>query len=412
MFCNEVNITLEGRRHLGAVIGSKEFMNQYCQEKIDKWLREMESLTEISKSQPHATYIAFTKGFKSKFTYYLHTIQSSEEYVDPIEEVIHTSFLPSLLSQAEPLPEELKELVNLSPAQGGIGIPDLKRESSEQFNTSLDITAPHVNSIVTQSSTIPARELMEEKKHEINAQRRAATKSQIDTIDDSLSPDLLQAVQQTRDKGASSWLNAIPIEEHGLPLNNQEFGDFLCLRYNLPLPNLPSYCACGKMFSVDHALSYKKGGFIAQRHDTIRDLLTSHISKVCRNVETELLLQPLDNEVFNLQFTVISQDVRLDMKVGGFWTRGVTAFFDVQVTNANSQSNQGKHTATIFKEEENEKKRKYNQRVIDVEMGTFTPLVFSTNRGMGLDCQNFLRTLGNKLSSKDNKPYTSIISWL
>ncbi|CAH3197598.1 unnamed protein product [Porites evermanni] len=67
--------------------------------------------------------------FKSKFTYYLRTIESFEEYVDPIEEVIHTSFLPSLFGRAEPLPEELKDLVSLSPAQGGIGIPDLKRES-------------------------------------------------------------------------------------------------------------------------------------------------------------------------------------------------------------------------------------------------------------------------------------------
>ena len=278
VFGDEVNITLEGRRHRGAVIGSKEFKNQYCQDKVDKWLREMESLTEISKSQPHSTYVAFTKGFKSKFTYYLRTIESFEEYVDPIEKVIHTSFLPSLFGQAEPLPEELKELVNLSPAQAGI--PDLKRESSEQFNASLDITAPHVNSILTQSSIIPARELMEERKREINAQRRAAAKSRIDRIDESLSLDLLQAVQQTRDKGASSWLNAIPIEEHGLPLNKQEFRDSLCLRYNLPLPNLPSYCSCGEVFTVNHALSCKKGGFIVQRHDTIRDLLTSHISKV------------------------------------------------------------------------------------------------------------------------------------
>ena len=130
----------------------------------------MESLTEISKSQPHAAYVAFTKGFKSKFTYYLRTIESFEEYVDPIEEVMHTSFLPSLFGRAEPLPKELKELVNLSPAQVGIGIPDLKRESSEQFNASLGITAPHVNSIVTQSATNPARELMEERKREVNAQ--------------------------------------------------------------------------------------------------------------------------------------------------------------------------------------------------------------------------------------------------
>ena len=133
------------------------------------------------------------------------------------------------------------------------------------------------------------------------------------------------------------------------------------------------------MFTVNHALSCKKGGFVAQRHDTIRDLLTSHISKVCRNVGKELLLQPLNNEVFNLQSTVTSREARLDMKAGGFCTPGVTAFFDVRVTHVNSQSNQGKYTATIFKEQENEKKRKYNPRVMDVEMGTFTPLVFGTN---------------------------------
>ena len=48
---------------------------------------------------------------------------------------------------------------------------------------------------------------------------------------------------------------------------------------------------------------------------------------------------------------------------------------------------------------------------MDVEMGTFTPLVFGTNGGMGLDCQNFL-TLANKLSTKNNEHYASVFSWL
>ena len=114
----------------------------------------------------------------------MRTIESFEEYVDPIKEMIHTSFLPSLFERVELLPEELKGLVSLSPAQGRIGIPDLKRESSEQFNASLDITAPHANSIVTQSFIIPQRELKEERKREINAQRNAAAKSRIDRIDE------------------------------------------------------------------------------------------------------------------------------------------------------------------------------------------------------------------------------------
>ena len=59
------------------------------------------------------------------------------------------------------------------------------------------------------------------------------------------------------------------------------------------------------------------------------------------------------------------------MKAGGFWLRGVTAFFDVRVTHVNWKSNQGKPAVDIFKEKENEKERKYQRRVLDFEMGSF-----------------------------------------
>ena len=58
----------------------------------------------------------------------------------------------------------------------------------------------------------------------------------------------------------------------------------------------------------------------------------------------------------------------------------------------------------IFKQQENEKKRKYQQRVLDVEMGSFTPLLFGTNGRMGVQCQ--------KLSKKDGEPYAVVITWL
>ena len=57
-----------------------------------------------------------------------------------------------------------------------------------------------------------------------------------------------------------------------------------------------------------------------------------------------------------------------------------------------------KTTSTISKAQEEEKKRKYQQRVLDVEMGSFTPLVFRTNGGMGADCICFLKRLAQKLS--------------
>ena len=58
----------------------------------------------------------------------------------------------------------------------------------------------------------------------------------------------------------------------------------------------------------------------------------------------------------------------------------------------------------MFKEQEEEKKRKYHQQVLDVEMGSFTPLVFGTNDGMGIECQGFLKHLADKIAQKDTKP--------
>ena len=206
-------------------------------------------------------------------------------------------------------------------------------------------------------------------------------------------------------------ITIIIIVDQGLVLNKQKFRDSLRLRYNMPPSDLPSKCVCGEKYTVCHALSCKKGGFVAQRHGGVRNLLTSLIGKVCTNVEVEPQLQPLSNEWFNLRRAVTSPQARLDFKAGGFWSRGVTAFFDVIVMYVNSKCNQGKTTTTIFKEQEEEKKRKYQHRVLDIEMGSFTPLVFGTKGGMGADCNCFFKCLAEKLSEKNEEPYYITITW-
>ena len=385
----------------------------YCKEKVRVWKGELETLSDIAKNQPHAAYIAFTKGFKSEFTYFLRTIESFEDYINPVQEVIDDLLLPTFFGQTEPLPDEVRQLATLTTAQGGLGVPDLRSEAPQQFTASASITAAHVDSITTQSTImITGEKSAEELKRYHQALKAEREKAKMESIDSTLSPDLLRLANQARDKGASSWLNAIPLKDQGLALNKQEFRDSLRLRYNLPLTDLPAQCVCGDRFNVGHALSCKKGGFVAQRHDGVRNLLTSFITKVCKNVEAEPRLLPLDNERMHLRSAVTSSEARLDIKAGDFWSRGVTAFFDVRVTHVNSKCNQSKPTSEVFKDQEEEKKRKYQQRVLDVEMGSFTPLVFGTNGGMGYECQRFLKHLADKLVQKDGEPYNNVINWL
>ena len=211
----------------------------------------------------------------------MRTMESFEDYVDPFQETIDDLLLLTLFGQTEPLPSDLRQLVTLTPAQGEPGVPNLRFEAPQQFAASTSITAPHVDSITTQSMFMVAGEnSTEELKRQHQALKTASVKSRMESIDSTLPSDLLRSVNQSRDKGASSWLTAVPLVDQGLVLNKQEFRDSLRLRYNMPLSDLPSKCVCGEKYTVCHALSCIKGGFVAQRHDGVRNLLTSLIRKV------------------------------------------------------------------------------------------------------------------------------------
>ena len=63
----------------------------------------------------------------------MRTIESFEDHVDPIQEVVEDLLLPTLFGQSEPLPNEVRRLATLATGQGGLGIPDLKSEAPQQF---------------------------------------------------------------------------------------------------------------------------------------------------------------------------------------------------------------------------------------------------------------------------------------
>ena len=69
-------------------------------------------------------------------------------------------------------------------------------------------------------------------------------------------------------------------------------------------------------------------------------------------------------------------------------------------------------TNSIFKKHEAEKKREYNQRVMDIEHGTFTLLVFGTNGGFGLESQMFIKRLAENIAAKQQEDYAKVITWI
>ena len=185
-------------------------------------------------------------------------------------------------------------------------------------------------------------------------------------------------MNHAKQKGASNWLSTLPLEEQGFTLTKNEFRDALTLPYSKDIRGLPSKCPCGQSFNVNHAMNCKRGGFIIMRHNNIRDFEANLMRKVCNDVETKPSLQPINGE--NVA-GLTGDEANPDVRARDVWRPGQNAFFDIRVTNTNSDSQMHLSPDKILRKHEMEKKRNYNQRIMNIEHGTFTPLVVSIKGG-------------------------------
>ena len=238
----------------------------------------------------------------------------------------------------------------------------------------------------------------------IKNEKVSRLREKIEKVMKDLPEDLRDLVTCHQDRGASFWLEALPLEESDFILSKEVFKDGVRLRYDLPLHDLLSSCFCGDKFTVEHALSCNKGGFINQRHDNIRDLSVCLLKRVCPDVKQEPHLTPITGETFSYD-----PGARLDNKARNFWRRGQDAFFDVCVTHVNAPSQKNQETKATFHRHEERKKRNYMERCLYVEHATFTPLIIGTNGGMGDECEKFLKNLAKLLAKEDGEDYSDFM---
>ena len=45
-----INVTVQGQRHLGAVIGSREYVEEYVNDKVTNWISKITKLAEFIDS--------------------------------------------------------------------------------------------------------------------------------------------------------------------------------------------------------------------------------------------------------------------------------------------------------------------------------------------------------------------------
>ncbi len=214
----------------------------------------------------------------------------------------------------------------------------------------MKVTSPLVADIIAQDQN---KQLDTSKVIEIKASVRHSNRSlqdqQAETVYDQLSPQSKRHFDLAKEKGASSWLSVLPIDDHGFSLHKGAFRDALCLRYGWPLPSTPTKCNCGSAFSANHAMICPKGGFPTIRHNELRDLTASLLTKVCHNVATKPRLQPLSAESLSHRSAITTDNARLDIRARGFWSAAQDAYFDVRVFPECAQQQLQNHQSCLQK---------------------------------------------------------------
>ena len=215
--------------------------------------------------------------------------------LETLEAIIRESIIPAATSRREPLLKE-REIFSLPLKSGGLGI-DCPGNHHDDYELSKKLSEPLEDKDPLTAELWQKRNLDDL----LNARKKIAEK--ISNIKSVLSTEQRHALERASQKGASAWLNVLPLKRYGFQLNKSEFRDNLSLIYKWNPKNAPFNCSCGEIFSVTHALDCPKGGYsifnppATSCPETIQDFYKYH--EELKKLKYEQRIRDVENSTFN-----------------------------------------------------------------------------------------------------------------
>ena len=360
----EVEIT-NCTRVLGSVIGERRACAEKTKDFTEKLITMIQKLAKFAKTSPQNAYACLTKGLQIKLTILSRTTPDMHQHFDTIENHIRTELITAITGKTNP-EETMRKLFALPLRHGGLNIQHPDHQLNDCTNSCLiynHFAACREDESQLSKLTIQIRQQ--------NSKSLIERGNQVLNYMDKKEQFTVTLVSE---KGSSNWLNALPLKKYGFNMNKSEFLGKLCLRYHWNLERTPEHWAFGEKWTIAHSLHCPKGGYTHLRHNEIRDCFGELLNQVCRYVEIEPKLLPLQGESFASNSVTKDNEARLDIKANGLWeSRFNRTFFDVKVFNPHAKSCP-KNTKDAYRYNESLKNLKYEKRIVEVEQSSFTPL--------------------------------------
>ena len=406
-----ISITDQGHKYLGSYIGSESGKAEFMKCQVDEWIRDVAALAKIAKTEPQLAYAGYVYGTSKRWSFVSRTTPNVGEHMTKLEYEIKETLIPAIVGKNY-ISDDTRRIFSLPARLGGLGFLDPCSVSDLEYKSSLAATAQLTKAIFNQESFLNIDQETQEKiMKEVKHKKTEWYKEQQNIIKRESSASASKILELASEKGASCWLTSLPLQKWGFLLNKQEFHDAICLRYNYAIKLAARVCACGQPYSVNHCLTCKLGGYVILRHNSIRDLFAELLSEVCKDVITEPPLLPLTGETLPAGSN-LSDGARLDISCRNLWSPLAKALIDVRIFNPQAESNWNKSVQQMYNSHEEEKKKEYGPRVLQVEKATMTAAVMSTSGGLSKECDKLVRQIAMKLSLKRGERYSDVVGFI
>jgi hypothetical protein len=405
----------DGHRYLGGFVGSGATEAAWVDPQVQQWVEGVHRLAAAAQRYPQTAFAGLSQSLQSEWQYLQRVTPDIAPAFAPLETAIATVFLPALLDASVEEVAKIRPLLALPTRLGGLGIPDPTTTGESCFAASTASTNLLQGSLVAGDPLCATEHRRDASNGRLaaKAHQRRASEGRLAAILDGSRPMVQRRITRSAKTGA--WLSTRPSLLNGSDLSAEEFRDGVRLRFGLPPTSLPPRCdGCGERFTTEHAMSCRKGGLILHRHN---DLVATW-GQLCGQAHTpstvsdEPLIQTSqDVRAAGSNRTEPTPELRGDIAVHGFWTRGSTAIFDVRVTDTDAPSNRNTAPEKVLQRHEKEKKDKYGALCI-ARRRTFTPLVFSVDGMQGVEATAASRRLASSLASKWKRSYSEVCGFV
>ena len=213
---SSIQLTKLRREYLGSAIGSADFSEAFVKVKIEGWTYEIEQLSEISKTHPHAAYATYTHGLSHKWKFLLRTMPNIGNLLTPLETAVRHSLIPSITGKND-LNDHMRRILALPTRLGGLGLDNPPSESDFEYSVSCKVCNPISKLILQQSGQLNSDTFEKQRKARsaVRQERRQAAAEDTRLLLEELPEDSKRMVNLAAEKSASNWLSVLPVAEQG-----------------------------------------------------------------------------------------------------------------------------------------------------------------------------------------------------